>query len=181
MHTDSTGYWFGLDDAIAFTVGAVAGAVGQLISDMITLSITGEWHGTWESYVGAAVGYGIGAVSTLYLGPVSGFAIGGGLSTFMGQGLQKLNGTNDRSWGAVFLNSSISAGRNSWSAVFKSGLTKIGNGNASSMSFGVFMKGLGSTIIARHLVGNIGKGVFDGTYQWWEYTSQGDTQGLGWI
>jgi len=201
MHTDSTGYWFGLDDAIAFLVGGVAGVVGQLISDVIKLAITGEWQGTWESYVGSFIGYGIGAVSTLYLGPAAGFAIGGGLSTFASQGLEKWTGSDDRTWGEILLNTGVSAGigaifggltkglkiqgitagRNSWSAIFKSGLTKIANGNAAQMSFSVMMRGLGATIVSRQIIGNVGKGLYNGLVEWYEYFASGDTEGLSWV
>ena len=39
------------------------------------------------------------------------------------------------------------AGRNSWSAVYKSGLTKLRNGTAARMSVKVVAKGLGSSIV----------------------------------
>lgn len=39
------------------------------------------------------------------------------------------------------------AGRNSWSAVYKSGLTKLRNGTAARMSTKVIAKGLGSSIV----------------------------------
>ena len=42
MLTDSTGYWAGIDDLIAFGTGFVVGAVGQLISDLITSGMTGD-------------------------------------------------------------------------------------------------------------------------------------------
>jgi hypothetical protein len=202
MYTDSTGYWCGLDDLIAFVVGGIAGSFGQLVSDTISFAITGEWNATWESYIGAFVGYGLSAVVTLYAGPVAGFAVGGGVSTLIGQGLEKRTGTNDRSWGGgILLNTGFSAsvgaltgalskglripgistGRNSWSAVFNSGLTKIGNGNAMRMSIGVFLKGLGSSIVAWQIVGKIGKGVSLGVKEWWEYYFEGDSEGLGWV
>ena len=201
MYTDSKGHWCGIDDAITFLVGGIAGLVGQLITDAIMFAITGEWAGTWESYVGAFVGYGAGAVMTLYSGPIAGFAVAGGLSTLIGQGLEKFTGTKNRSWGEILLNtgfssgmgaltgalsnglriSGISAGRNSWSAVFKSGITKIGNGNATRMSRNVFLKGLGATILKDNTVGNIGKGTIKGVKEWVEYFIKGDTKGLGWI
>lgn len=65
--------------------------------------------------------------------------------------------------------------------MLKSGLTKIGNGSAARMSMSVFIKGLGGTIIAWKIVGGVVKGVYNGLNEWWEYYTQGDTQGLGWI
>ena len=40
------------------------------------------------------------------------------------------------------------AGRNSWSAVYKSGLTKLRNGTVARMSGKVVSKGLGSSIVS---------------------------------
>ena len=40
----------------------------------------------------------------------------------------------------------ITAGRNSWSAVYKSGLTKLRNGTATKMSLKTLAKGIGSSI-----------------------------------
>ena len=40
----------------------------------------------------------------------------------------------------------VTSGRNSWSAVYKSGLTKLKNGTAARMSAKVLAKGIGSSI-----------------------------------
>lgn len=44
-------------------------------------------------------------------------------------------------------NKGITAGRNSWSAVYRAGLTKLRNGTATQMSTKVIAKGLGSSVV----------------------------------
>lgn len=161
--TDKSGLWFGLDDLIVGGVGAVVGIATQGVSDVITKVTTGEWDTSIEKYIGSAVGGAVGGVTSLYTGPMVGAAIGTGTSTLVGEGLEKLTGkNNDNSWGDIAIDTGVStivggavskvplpklkvkgvnSGRNSYSAVYKSGLTKIRNGTASKMSLKVLGKG----------------------------------------
>lgn len=60
--TDKTGFWFGWDDLIVASVGAVLGVGSQMVSDVVVSVITGEAHVSgWQQYVGAAVGGAAGA------------------------------------------------------------------------------------------------------------------------
>lgn len=113
--TDKSGLWFLLDDAIAAGVGAVVGVVSQGVSDVVAGVVTGNFElSSVESYVGAAVGGAAGGVSSLYLGPIlgpaAGAAIGAGTSTLVGEGLEKLTGTNDRSVGKIAVDTLVSSG-----------------------------------------------------------------------
>lgn len=86
-HTDKSGYWFGLDDAIAAGIGAIGGVGGQFISDVIDGATTGNWDFSWQEYTGAAIGGAAGGVTTLYAGPIAGGAVSGGVSRLTTEGL----------------------------------------------------------------------------------------------
>ena len=57
-NTDSTGHWFGIDDAIAAGVGALLGVASQAASDVVQSVVTGKfqisslqelcWSGNWR-------------------------------------------------------------------------------------------------------------------------------------
>ena len=168
MRSDSTGQWFGFDDLIAGAVGAVVGVGSQFISDAVTSAVSGSWEFSgWQAYAGAAVGGAIGGVTTLYAGPVIGAAVGAGSSTLIGQTLENVTGGQKRSAAKIVTNTlvdatigatvskfvpinvpGITSGRNSLEAVYKSGLTKLGNMNASKMSIKVVGKGIVSNFVA---------------------------------
>ncbi|OUN34746.1 RHS repeat-associated core domain-containing protein [Lachnoclostridium sp. An76] len=89
IKTDKTGFWFGIDDAIAAGVGAIAGVVSQVASDVVTSIVTQEIHiSSWQDYVGSAVGGAAGGVTTLYAGPVVGAAVSGGTTTLVSEGIK---------------------------------------------------------------------------------------------
>ena len=108
---DFSGHWFGLDDAIAAGIGAIAGGVGQLASDLAKSAITGELKfSDWQTYTGAVVGGAIGGACSLYVSPAVGAAIGSGASTLIGQTLQYTTGAEDapESYGQVLFNTGMS-------------------------------------------------------------------------
>ena len=91
-------------------------------------------------------------------------AASGFFTTGISLTLEKATGVSDKSWAEIGINSvvdgavsfalgdvtqvkGVTSGRNSWSAVYKSGLTKLRNGTATSMSLKVMAKGLGATIV----------------------------------
>lgn len=87
--------------------GAVIGVVGQFISDLISSigSEDGKIHfSSWETYVGAAVGGAVGAVVSLT--PLSGAAsaISGGVTTFVGMGLEMLTGKREKNLTNLIIN-----------------------------------------------------------------------------
>ena len=164
MRTDGDGeFW---NWVIGAGVGAVAGLVGQVISDVVTSAINGEVTiSNWQTYAGAVAG---GAISGAILGGTGNVALANAASGFFTTSisltLEKATGVSDKSWAEIGINSvvdgavsfalgdvmkvkGITSGRNSWSAVYKSGLTKLRNGTATSMSLKVMAKGLGATIV----------------------------------
>lgn len=103
----------------------------------------------------------------IYAGPVVGAAVGAGSSTLIGQTLENVTGGQKRSAIEIVKNtvedaaigavvskavpvkvSGITSGRNSMDAVFKSGLTKLGNKTVLKMSPKVMGKGLVSGFVA---------------------------------
>ena len=177
MRSDSTGHWFGLDDLIAAGVGAIVNVASQFVTDVVESVTSGSWQlSNWQTYVGSFVGGAVGGIATLYCGPVAGAAIGAGSSTLFGQTLENVSGGQQRSAATIALNVAtdsftgaffekylsvdipgVNSGRNSMSAVYKSGLTKIGNGTARKMSIKVIGKGVVSGI-----VGGIGPSIITG-------------------
>lgn len=107
---DFSGHWFGLDDAIAAGIGAIAGGVGQLASDLVESAITDDWKfSDWQTYTGAIVGGAIGGVCSLYVSPVAGAAIGAGASTLIGETLQYVTDAEEapESYGRVLVDTGI--------------------------------------------------------------------------
>ena len=106
-------------------------------------------------------------VTTLYAGPVAGASVGSGSSTLIGQTLENVTGGQKRSAAEIITNTfmdaiigaavskaipvkvpGITSGHNSINAVFKSGLTKLGNKTASRMSIKVMVKGIVSSLVS---------------------------------
>ncbi len=165
MRVDEDGeFWANV--LIGAAVGAVAGAVGQIITDAITSVMNGEVTiSNWQTYVGATVG---GISSGIVLATTGNVdlanAVCGAVTTGTGQILEKLTIEDyNKSWAEIGANiivdgavsyglgklpgiEGVTSGRNSWSAVYKSGLTKLKNGTASRMSAKVLAKGVGSSI-----------------------------------
>ena len=175
--SDSTGNWFGLDDLIAGVAGAIINTVGQLIADVTTSIIKKKpTFSSWQTYTGAAIGGFIGGVTTLYAGPTIGVAVSVSSSTIIGQTLENITGGTKRTASEIAINTivdttfslagdkislkigGLTAGRNNFGAVYKSGLTKIINGNAGRMSGSVFAKGIVSGTVSG-IPGSISTGV----------------------
>lgn len=86
--TDSTGLWFGIDDAIFAGVGAVVGVGGRFIVD----AVTGN-RSSWQDYVGAGVGGAAGGITLLYTAnPFAAGAVGGLSGNLTTQGLNYATG-----------------------------------------------------------------------------------------
>ena len=87
-YTDKSGYYFGVDDAIAALIGAAGSGAGQLIGDLVTSAKNGQWtFSSWQTYTGAFIGGAAGGVTTLYAGPIAGGAVTGGVSRMTTEGL----------------------------------------------------------------------------------------------
>ena len=149
-------------------VGAVAGFVGQIASDIVTSIINGEITiSNWQTYTGAIVGGAVGGAILGGTGNISAAnAATGFVTTGLGQTLEKLTIDGyDKSWTEIGVNAvadgtisyglgkipginSITSGRNSMSAVYKSGLTKLRNETAKRMSSKVIGKGITSSIVS---------------------------------
>ncbi len=165
MRVDNGGdFW---NWVIGAAVGAVVGVVSQVVSDVVTSVANGELtFSNWQTYTGAFVG---GAVGGAILGGTGNAALANAASGFVTSGvglvLEKVTGESDKSWGEIAVNSvidgaisyglgklpggiiKITKGRNSMSAVYKSGLTKLRNETAKSMSLKVIGKGVTSSFI----------------------------------
>lgn len=154
---------FAAGAAIGAAKGAVSGAIGGAITGAIQSRIeTGSWDGALEAAVGGAAG-GVVLATTGNMNAAN--AVTGTVTTGVGQSLEKLTIKNyNKSWAEIGVNAAVdgavsyglgkipgikgaTAGRNSWSAVYKSGLTKLRNGTAARMSAKVVAKGLGSSIV----------------------------------
>ena len=147
--------------AIAAGVGAAVSLASQFTSDLISSVKNGSLQfSSLSTYFGAIVGGAVGGAVTMCAGTAVGGAVGSGVSTLVGQVLENVTGEENRSAGEIVCNTIIDAafgsawgkmdvikvkgitsGRNSMSAVFSSGLTKLKNQTAKMMSFKVMKKG----------------------------------------
>ena len=152
---DKLGLWMGLDDLVAMAAGAVIGVAGQLISDAVNRELS-----SWKDYGLAASAGAIAGEASLYGGPIVGGAVYG-----MSHALLKNYFSDEKKeWCNVAIDvaiegtiGSISApiaklikipglnsGRNSWSAVGKTALTKLKNGTIRRIRPKVIAKYSGS-------------------------------------
>ena len=167
QYCDPSGH-FWLGTLIGAAVGAIGGFIGQIVSDAVTSLENGKITiSNWQTYTGAVVGGAAAGAVLAMTGNVNlSNTVLGAVTTFVGQGLEKLTiaGYN-KSWQEIALNSvadglisgalgrikglkGVSSGRNSFSAVYKSGLTKLRNSTARRMSVKVLSKGLASNLIS---------------------------------
>ena len=163
--SDPTGEWVHI--LIGAAVGAVGSLASQVLSDVIASAATGNFSlSSWQTYAGAVAGGAAGgAVYAATKNSTAAGAASGFVSTFATGALEKTE--TNRTWGDIVAESvnegligaklgkagdrigikGKTKGRNSWAAVYKSGLTKLKNGTAKRMSLKVMKKGLGSTLI----------------------------------
>ena len=163
--SDPTGEWVHI--LIGAAVGAVGSLASQVLSDVIASAATGNFSlSSWQTYAGAVAGGAAGgAVYAATKNSTAAGAASGFVSTFTTGALEKTE--TNRTWGDIVAESvnegligaklgkagdrigikGKTKGRNSWAAVYKSGLTKLKNGTAKRMSLKVMKKGLGSTLI----------------------------------
>jgi RHS repeat-associated protein len=141
---DPSGLWAGWDDLAFAGGGALVGITAQGLGDYNSGKISG-----WEDYVGAAIGGAVGGEALLYMGPVVAGAAGGAASNLAKQGLKNLSGRKcgldamsllvDTSVGALSGSMTglgipgISAGRNSFNAIYGQMATKFRTGQISSL------------------------------------------------
>ena len=167
VRVDTEGeFWNLISAAVGAAVGAVAGVAGQFVSDLTTSALKGEWtFSNWQTYAGAAVGGAAGGATLGLTGsPGLANAVSGFVTTGASMTLEKMTGVSDKSWGEIGANAivdgcvsyglgelpgfdTVTKGRNSMVAVYKSGLTKLRNSVASYMSAKVFGKGIVSTFV----------------------------------
>ena len=163
--SDPTGEWVHI--LIGAAVGAVGSLASQVLSDVIASAATGNFSiSSWQTYAGAVAGGAAGgAVYAATKNSTAAGAASGFVSTFTTGALEKTE--TNRTWGDIVAESvnegligaklgkagdrigikGKTTGRNSWAAVYKSGLTKLKNGTAKRMSLKVMKKGLGSMLI----------------------------------
>ncbi len=171
VRVDVDGEFWGTAVAIGALGGFVVGVAGQFVSDLVTSLFSGELtFSNWQTYVGAAVG---GAVGGAILGGTGNVAAANAASGFITTGLgltlekilpEESSDILEKSWIEVGANSiidgaisyglgllpgfnKITQGRNSMSAVYKSGLTKLRNDTVSKMSMKVATKGVASVFV----------------------------------
>lgn len=157
---DKDGQIWAVAVGIGAAVGAVVGIAGQILSDMVTSALKRELYiSNWQTYVGAVVG---GAAGGAVLGGTGNMQLAnvttGFVTTGVGMTLDKLTGVSDASWGEIAFNAAydgavswflgeviqiknVTSGRNSDSAVFRSGLTKLRRRTARRMSWRVVRRG----------------------------------------
>ena len=162
---DKNGQWGNI--IIGALIGAIVGVVGQVVSDVVTSIVNDEVTiSNWQTYTGALVG---GAVGGAILGGTGNVALAnaatGAVTTGVGMSLEKVTGASDKSWTEIGANTvadgvisyglgklpgvnNFTKGRNSMSAVYKSGLTKLRNGTATRMRSAVVRKGLVSSVVS---------------------------------
>ena len=171
MRVDEDGEFWGTAFVIGATVGLVVGVAGQVVSDLITSAINKKMaFSSWQTYVGAAVGGAFGGAILGVTGNVAAAnAASGFITTGVGLTLEKIfpgdsSEILEKSWIEVGTNAiidgaisyglgllpgfnKITQGRNSMSAVYKSGLTKLRNDTVSKMSMKVATKGIASVFV----------------------------------
>ena len=158
-YADPSGHAFISALLISIGIGIAVGLAGQLTSDLVTSAINGEWtFSSWEMYLGAGLGGALaGALFAVGTGGFVTGALSGGLTSFVGNGLEMAHGKQDIDITSLLVNTfaeafiggitgslinvkGINAGRSSLQKSFKIGLSAVKNGK--KMSIKTFAKGV---------------------------------------
>lgn len=168
---DPQGNWAFVDDLIAMGVGAAVGITTTFVSDLITEAATGGRSGfsDWQTYLGSAIGGAAGGETSLYFAPAAG-AVGGATAyaatqLLKGKSIQIssmfLHGLagflTERGGRELMTIKGITRGRNSYEAIYKSGLTKFKNGTAKRMHVKTAFKGYVASITSLDAVEGAGE------------------------
>lgn len=159
-------------------VMGVANVVIQLTTDIIGYMSTGKWNSSWEDYLGAFLGGVAGGLAFVTSGFNLSMALGvtGFVDNLFTNFFTNITGKTNYSTFEILSISTLSflinslggkglkligvtVGRNNFYAVYKTGLTKLLNKTASTMSLKVILKGIAS-IYTFKFVGTLMKGFF---------------------
>jgi RHS repeat-associated protein len=151
--TDPTGLWFGIDDAVFTIGGGLIGATGQLIADAVFKGQLSSGRDVAAAFVGGAVTAETALYAVPTLGPAGAVlagAAGGAATNLTGQAIDRATDSTkqfdvgrfafDTTVGAAtgFIPgvgiSGVTAGRNSYNAIFNQITTKAMNGTISSIT-----------------------------------------------
>ncbi len=157
---DPLGEWFGIDDAIFASVGAIGGLISQGIEDLLD-----DKPSDWSDYAIAAISGAASGETLLYAGPMVAGAVGGGTRALLRNtrdwGLGKREDFNVKGilgdtakgflLGAIRIPAlklpRISIGRGSWMAVRKAVLTKASRGLIKHIRAKTFFKSIAAGLI----------------------------------
>ena len=185
---DESGYILGwlIGLFISIVVVAITNTLVQLGSDLVNYAATGTWDSGWEDYLGAFFGGMAGGAVFFLTGNIGlTFGVMGAVETLSTDLLTNYTGRTNydiksliiRSIGALGVGAisgwmfggtkiiGLTAGKNSWFSIWKSGLTRLFRNNAQKMSFKVIIKGFVAFNILK-LGGTILKGALSGWYEW---------------
>lgn len=191
-YTDESGYivsWL-IGLLIVSFAFAAANTVIQAASDVVEYIFTGNWNSSWEHYVGAFIGGFFGGATFVLAGGNLGLSLGimSGVESLSTSLLTNATGKTEYSFteiivkaagsgllsgimGSIFGGSKIpgiTSGRNSFWAIFKSGITKLINNNASKMSFKVILKGI-TAVMTLKSIGALLSGTYNAIVDWIKY------------
>ena len=200
---DENGYfltWL-LGLAIAAFVFALANTAIQAGTDVINYAITGKWESSWEDYLGAFLGGLAGGITFVLSGFNIGLTMGimSGVETLSTSLLTNLTGKTNASITSILIKSIASGlfsglmghffngtkiagattGRNSFLAIFKSGISKLVRQNATRMSLKVLIKGF-VAIVALKSTGTLLSGVSSGIIDWIKFLFE-DKGSIGYV
>lgn len=183
---------------IASVTFAVVNTGVQLVGDTINYAVTGQWNSGWEDYVGSFVG-GLTGGATFFLTKgnlAAAIAVMGGVETLSTSLITNATGRTNYSGLRIIGNtalsfglgwvvgsfggskSGITAGRNSYLAVWKSSLTRLRN-NTGRMSAKTMLKGLASFAFLRRKTGFI-RGSVNSLIDWLNYLL-GNRESIGYV
>jgi RHS repeat-associated protein len=157
--TDPTGLWFGMDDAVFAFGGGLIGAGGQLLTDAVFKGQLSSGRDVAAAFVGGAVTGETALYAVPTLGPAGAViagAAGGAASNLTGYAIDRATDPSKQFDGAKFVFdtsvgaltglipavgiSGVTAGTNSYSAIFNQITTKAMDGTISSVTFETALK-----------------------------------------